>query len=119
MWENSLTRHNLDNPTEENKMSAVPNSPFGSAANDGDSQETREWMDALSAVIQAEGANPFVTAFRSGAPVVPLAAAETKATAIRIKLPPGQARDRHYRQPAQPVMTRCARSLRLRRWIIS
>jgi pyruvate dehydrogenase E1 component len=37
-------------------MSAVPNSNlFGSAANDTDSGETREWMDALSAVIQAEG----------------------------------------------------------------
>jgi threonine synthase len=36
------------------------------------------------AVIQASGANPFVTAFRSGAPVVPLVAAETRATAIRI-----------------------------------
>ena len=37
-------------------MSAVPNNNlFGSAANDVDSQETREWMDALSAVIAAEG----------------------------------------------------------------
>ena len=36
-------------------MSAVPVNSFGSAANDGDSQETREWMDALSAVIEAEG----------------------------------------------------------------
>ena len=36
------------------------------------------------AVIQASGANPFVTAFRTGTPVVPLAAAETRATAIRI-----------------------------------
>ena len=37
-------------------MSAVPqNNLFGSAANDADSQETREWMDALSAVIAAEG----------------------------------------------------------------
>jgi threonine synthase len=36
------------------------------------------------AVIQASGANPFVTAFRTGAPVVPLAEAETCATAIRI-----------------------------------
>ena len=40
-------------------MSAVPNNAnnnlFGSAANDADSQETREWMDALSAVIAAEG----------------------------------------------------------------
>ena len=36
------------------------------------------------AVIQASGANPFVTAFRAAAPVVPLAEAETRATAIRI-----------------------------------
>jgi threonine synthase len=36
------------------------------------------------AVIQASGANPFVTAFRTGRPVVPLAKAETRATAIRI-----------------------------------
>ena len=28
---------------------------FGSAANDPDTQETREWMDALSAVIEREG----------------------------------------------------------------
>ena len=32
-------------------MSAQPNDP----RNDVDSQETREWMDALSAVINAEG----------------------------------------------------------------
>ncbi|MES2877385.1 MAG: pyruvate dehydrogenase (acetyl-transferring), homodimeric type, partial [Pseudomonadota bacterium] len=36
-------------------MSAIPENLFGSAAQDADSQETREWMDALSAVIQAEG----------------------------------------------------------------
>ena len=36
-------------------MSAVPNNIFAAAANDTDSGETREWMDALSAVIQAEG----------------------------------------------------------------
>ena len=36
-------------------MSAVPENLFGSAANDVDSQETREWMDALSAVIESEG----------------------------------------------------------------
>jgi threonine synthase len=35
-------------------------------------------------VIQAAGANPFVTAFRTGAAVVPVADAETRATAIRI-----------------------------------
>jgi pyruvate dehydrogenase E1 component len=37
-------------------MSAQLENPFGSAANDADAQETREWVDALSAVIQAEGA---------------------------------------------------------------
>ncbi|MGH6625115.1 MAG: pyruvate dehydrogenase (acetyl-transferring), homodimeric type, partial [Burkholderiaceae bacterium] len=36
-------------------MSANPDNLFGSAANDADSQETREWMDALSAVIESEG----------------------------------------------------------------
>src|SRR6188768_688002 len=36
-------------------MSANPENTFGSAANDADAQETREWMDALSAVIQSEG----------------------------------------------------------------
>jgi threonine synthase len=36
------------------------------------------------AVIQASGANPFVTAFRTGATMVPVAHAETRATAIRI-----------------------------------
>ena len=36
-------------------MSAQPNDLRTFAANDVDSQETREWMDALSAVIQAEG----------------------------------------------------------------
>ncbi len=36
------------------------------------------------AVIQASGANPFAAAFRAGTPVVPLAGAETRATAIRI-----------------------------------
>ena len=34
-------------------MSAVPQSPATSP--DADSQETREWLDALSAVIQQEG----------------------------------------------------------------
>ena len=32
-------------------MSALPDKLFGSAANDSDAQETREWLDALSAVI--------------------------------------------------------------------
>jgi pyruvate dehydrogenase E1 component len=36
-------------------MSAIPSSLPGAAANDADAQETREWTDALSAVIAAEG----------------------------------------------------------------
>ena len=36
-------------------MSAVPENSSGLSAADTDSQETREWMDALSAVIQSEG----------------------------------------------------------------
>ena len=36
-------------------MSAAPDHPFSVAANDADRQETREWMDALSAVIESEG----------------------------------------------------------------
>jgi pyruvate dehydrogenase E1 component len=36
-------------------MSAVPPSTANTPPMDLDSQETREWMDALSAVIQAEG----------------------------------------------------------------
>jgi pyruvate dehydrogenase E1 component len=36
-------------------MSAQPNDLRSMTVNDTDSQETREWMDALSAVIQAEG----------------------------------------------------------------
>ena len=36
-------------------MSAMPEYAFGAAANDADAQETREWLDALSAVIAAEG----------------------------------------------------------------
>jgi pyruvate dehydrogenase E1 component len=36
-------------------MSALPESIRGLAANDADAQETREWLDALSAVIDAEG----------------------------------------------------------------
>ncbi|MRD45808.1 pyruvate dehydrogenase (acetyl-transferring), homodimeric type [Caenimonas koreensis DSM 17982] len=36
-------------------MSVQPENLFGSAANDADQQETREWIDALSAVIQTEG----------------------------------------------------------------
>ncbi|MDP3618398.1 MAG: pyruvate dehydrogenase (acetyl-transferring), homodimeric type [Ramlibacter sp.] len=36
-------------------MSAQPDNLFGTAANDADAQETREWIDALSAVIASEG----------------------------------------------------------------
>ena len=36
-------------------MSAMPESILGAAANDADAEETREWLDALSAVIDAEG----------------------------------------------------------------
>ena len=36
-------------------MSAVPESYLGAAANDADALETREWLDALSAVIETEG----------------------------------------------------------------
>ncbi len=36
-------------------MSAASQNPIGSIEVDTDRQETREWMDALSAVIQAEG----------------------------------------------------------------
>ena len=36
-------------------MSAMPESFLGAAANDTDALETREWLDALSAVIESEG----------------------------------------------------------------
>ena len=36
-------------------MSAVPESVRGAAANDADPTETREWLDALAAVIASEG----------------------------------------------------------------
>ncbi|UUX94019.1 pyruvate dehydrogenase (acetyl-transferring), homodimeric type [Aquabacterium sp. J223] len=36
-------------------MSALPQSFAGAAANDTDAQETREWLDALSGLIAAEG----------------------------------------------------------------
>jgi pyruvate dehydrogenase E1 component len=36
-------------------MSAMPESFGAAAANDTDTQETREWMDALSAVVESEG----------------------------------------------------------------
>jgi pyruvate dehydrogenase E1 component len=38
-------------------MSALPQAYTGAAANDADAQETREWLDALAAVIQAEGSD--------------------------------------------------------------
>ena len=36
-------------------MSALPESSMGTPAVDADSQETREWLDALNAVIESEG----------------------------------------------------------------
>ncbi|MGZ8303559.1 MAG: pyruvate dehydrogenase (acetyl-transferring), homodimeric type [Telluria sp.] len=36
-------------------MSALPEDTFGAADNDADALETREWLDALSAVIASEG----------------------------------------------------------------
>ena len=36
-------------------MSAMPEPFIGASANDTDAQETREWLDAMSAVIGAEG----------------------------------------------------------------
>jgi pyruvate dehydrogenase E1 component len=36
-------------------MSAMPDQFLGAAANDADAQETREWLDALSAVLETEG----------------------------------------------------------------
>ena len=36
-------------------MSATPEQAFGTTAYDIDAQETREWLDALTAVIEAEG----------------------------------------------------------------
>jgi pyruvate dehydrogenase E1 component len=36
-------------------MSALPEPFLGAAANDADAQETREWLDALSAVLETEG----------------------------------------------------------------
>jgi pyruvate dehydrogenase E1 component len=36
-------------------MSALPENAISASANDADSQEAREWMDALSAVIESEG----------------------------------------------------------------
>jgi pyruvate dehydrogenase E1 component len=36
-------------------MSAQPDAMFGGAANDPDQQETREWVEALAAVIASEG----------------------------------------------------------------
>ena len=36
-------------------MSALPESLPGASAGDADAQETREWLEALTAVIAAEG----------------------------------------------------------------
>ena len=36
-------------------MSALPESVRDTAADDSDALETREWLDALTAVIQSEG----------------------------------------------------------------
>jgi pyruvate dehydrogenase E1 component len=55
MWPHDLRHPRLHTYQETNAMSALPNNILGAAANDSDSLETREWMDALSAVIQAEG----------------------------------------------------------------
>ena len=50
----------------------MPDNLLGAAANDADAQETREWLDALSAVIAAEGGEraplPARAADRPGAP---------------------------------------------------
>src|SRR6185369_16641159 len=40
---------------QETTMSALPESVRGAAANDADPTETREWLDALAAVIASEG----------------------------------------------------------------
>ena len=50
---NSTTIHVAEQYRRQS-MSAIPENLFGSAP-DADSQETREWMDALSAVIESEG----------------------------------------------------------------
>ena len=39
-------------------MSAVPSLPNALAAPDADAQETREWLDALGALIETEGRAP-------------------------------------------------------------
>src|SRR5450756_2905882 len=46
------TRHRIRRRTEGVAMSAVPDFP---AANDPDSLETQEWLDALEAVMEREG----------------------------------------------------------------
>jgi pyruvate dehydrogenase E1 component len=45
----------MTHPKGDKPMSAIPENPAGSARVDADQQETREWMDALSAVIESEG----------------------------------------------------------------
>src|SRR5450756_3249181 len=46
------THHRIRRRTEGVAMSAVPDSP---SANDPDSLETQEWLDALEAVLEREG----------------------------------------------------------------
>ena len=50
----SKKRHNTA-ITKETNMSAHPSDSHTFAINDSDSQETREWLDALKAVIENEG----------------------------------------------------------------
>ncbi len=50
----SEKRHNTS-ITKETTMSAQPSDSHTFAINDSDSQETREWLDALKAVIENEG----------------------------------------------------------------
>ena len=67
----------------------VPGGNLGNSAAIGKGLQELHAMGLIDrlpklAVIQASGANPFARAFREGRPVVPLPAAETRATAIRI-----------------------------------
>src|SRR5665213_1811225 len=57
MKEQSFVRHSATARTTltETSMSALPEPIPGAAANDADAEETREWLDALSAVIASEG----------------------------------------------------------------
>ena len=47
-------------------MSALPHPARVADANDTDALETREWLDALVAVIQSEGAERAALAARAG-----------------------------------------------------